>query len=144
MKKLFGVLVLVVIGVAIYQACSAISARLTLSTRVGSRLDEVDASTMDKVRQEVIADAGKLGLTLPPAQIEIRYEDSNVESAAQRLVGKIGMQFQNKRVTIVVRYDARICGVPWAQEIRQTHLKQVATTPPPAQREAQRVLDSEN
>jgi hypothetical protein len=144
MKKLIGILLLVCIGAAIYQASTAISTRLTLNTWVGSRLDEVDANTMDQVRQSVIGDAGKLGVALKPAQIVIQYEDSNVESAAQRLVGKIGMQFQNKRVTIKVRYDANICGVPWAQEIRQTKLKQVAAAPPPAQREAQRILDREN
>jgi hypothetical protein len=117
MKKLIGILLLVVIGVAIYQVSTATATRMTLNSRVGSRLDEVDANTMDRVRQEVIADAGKLGLVLKTAQIGIQYEDSNVEAAAQRLVGKIGMQFQNKRATIVVHYDASICGVPWAQEI---------------------------
>ena len=144
MKKLLLVLLAVVVAVAGYQFFDAVGTQMTLNARVERRLEEVDAPTVERVRQALIRDAGQAGLALTPAQVTIQLEDTDTTSYAQRVAGKTGLAFQNQRVTIVVRYTARVCGWPWPREIRQTKIRQVAVTPPPAQRDAQRVLDSDN
>jgi hypothetical protein len=144
MKKLMGIIIVVLVGVAGYQLFSASATRLALGTALGQQMDRAEPSAPEKLRQAVIAEAGKLGVELEPSQVLIQVKDSATVSYAQRVVGKIGLTFQNKHISLTVRYQAHICGVPWAQEVRQERIKQVSVTPPAPQREAQRVLDSDN
>ena len=54
MKKLLLVLLAVVVAVAGYQFFDAVGTQMTLNARVERRLEEVDAPTVERVRQALI------------------------------------------------------------------------------------------
>lgn len=142
MKKVILLLVVVAVCFIAFKVATVWQTQLALAGRVEYRLDFVEDASLAGVQQDVIHDAGKLGLTLTPAQVEVTCADAKEESYAQRVVGRTGLQFTNKRVSIRVRYEARLLGWAWPQEITRSRLKQVAVQRPAAQREVERVLDS--
>ena len=136
------VVLVVVAGYAAIRASTMIKARMDLADRVESKLDSVDETTIPAVKQELVHDAQKFGVALTPANIAIVCEETTIESIAQRLVGKTGIQFKNKRINIRVRYQFSLLGIPFEQDINRSKIRQVAVQAPERQREAERVLDS--
>ena len=140
-----GIVLAVVVVVAGYGAIrvsTIYKARTDLANRVEYQLDFVDESSLATVRQNLVQDAKKFGIDLTPANIDIAYADTVVESVAQRMVAKTGLQFQNKRINIRVRYQASLLGIGLAQDISRSRIRQVSVQMPERQRELERVLDS--
>jgi hypothetical protein len=142
MKKVVLLLAVVAAGFVAVKVATVYRTQLALAQRVEYRLEFVEDTALASVQQDVIHDAGKLGVALTPAQVEVTCADAREESYAQRLAGRAGLQFTNQRVSIRVRYDARVLGWGWAQEIARSKIKQVAVRPAAPQREVERVLDS--
>ena len=138
---LLGALLLVV--VVSIQFSTMYKAKVDLQSRVEYRLDLVDETSMDSVKQDLIADAAKLGVHLTPANIDLVYADTEILSYAQRVVGrKLHVPYKNKQVAINVEYDAHIIGFPVHQRATASKIKQVSAPEAPTSKAAQEVLDS--
>ena len=136
------VIVVVVAGFAVVQASTVYKAYTDLAARVEHQLDFVDESTTNTVTQEIIRDAGTLGITLQPTDIRIVYEDTEQRSVAQQIVGnRLGTQFTNKRVSISVRYTPHILGIPFSQDITRSKIKQVGAPRMPVPTGERQLLD---
>ena len=136
------VIVLVVAGFAVVQGSAAYKARIDLAQRVEYQLDFVDQSSMNSVKQDIIHDAAKVGIDLRPHDIHIAYEDTEVRSVAQQIVGgRIGTQFTNKRISITVQYKMHILGIPFGQDITRSKIKQVGAPRMPMRSEERQLLD---
>ena len=143
MRGFIIVVILVVLGYAGTQTLTAFKVKGDLTTKVQHYLDLVDAKSIESVKRDLTKDAKELGVTLAPENIVIGYEDTDVQSLAQKMVGgKLGAQFQNKKVTIVVRYTARIALVSVGQQITEMKYVQVAAPVIPPTKAAQELLDS--
>ena len=126
MRKTIIVLLIVVLGgYAVAQFSTAYKAKSDLEQRVEYHLDFVDETSLTSVKQDIIHDAQKFGVALTPANINILYENTDMQTLAQKLTAKTGAQFVNKRVAIEVHYTARVVGMPLAQEIAKSKLKKV-------------------
>jgi hypothetical protein len=141
-----GIAAIVVALVVIYVGAQALTAYRTkgeLAQTVRKFLDFVDEKSIPTVKRDLARDAEKIGIKLSPDNIYITYEDTDIQSAAQRLVGgKLGAQFQNKRVVITVRYTAHIAMLPVPLEVSEFKITQVAAPVIPPSRAAQELLDS--
>lgn len=139
------VIVLVVLGI-IYtgtQALTVYKAKEDLSVRVKHYLDFVDEKSTNEVKTHLVQDAQKLGLALAADNIYITYEDTDIQSMAQQIVGhRLGAQYKNKRVVITLRYTAHVVGVPVAQEVSEFKIVQVAAPVLPPTKQAQELLDT--
>ncbi len=107
--------------------------RTNLTNRLDRDLEMVDESSFDKVRQDVIKEAARLGIELQPADITIIYEDTEHLVYPQRVVSGFA-QFKNKKVEIRARYRASVLGIGWPQEasaskIRQLQVKRASPGP---------------
>jgi uncharacterized protein YpuA (DUF1002 family) len=141
-KAIVVVIVLVAAGYAVVQASAAYKKYTDLTERVKHQLDFVDESTTNTVRQEIIRDAGKMGINLQPTDIGIVYEDTEQRSVAQQIVGnRLGTQFVNKRIAISVHYTAHILGIPLNQIITQSEIRQVGAPRMPMRSEERQLLD---
>jgi hypothetical protein len=141
-KKLIVLILLVVLGYGFVQGLNVFKAKSDFAARVEHQLDFVSDSSTDSVKQDLVKEAQKFGIELAPTDIHISYEDTEVRSVAQQIVGnRLGAQFTNKRVTINVRYDAHILGIPFSQEITQSKIKQVGATRMPMRTEERQLLD---
>jgi hypothetical protein len=118
-------LVLLVVGYVGIQAGGMIKAKGDLEKRVQYHLDFVDESAMESVRQDVVRDAQKFGVTVRAEDIEIGYQDTERQTLPQKLVGPAVARYVNKLVSIRVRYRVRIAGFPVRQEIAAHKIKTV-------------------
>ncbi len=125
MKAIIALAVVVLLGYAAVTGMQQMKTNGDFAERVTHELDFVSNDSMDSVKQDLIGDAKKLGIDLTPDDIRIKYEDTNQETEAQKLVGRIGMQYVNKRVTITVDYVQRILGIPLHKEVMDSHIRQV-------------------
>ena len=82
-------------------------------------------------------------LISPANNIDIVYEDSDLPSIPQRLVGRLGAQFANKRVGISLRYVASVMGLPVHQQISASKIRQVAAPVIQPSKAAQELLDNQ-
>ncbi|MCG3149511.1 MAG: hypothetical protein PCFJNLEI_02974 [Verrucomicrobiae bacterium] len=141
-----AIVTVVVALVVIYigaQALTVYRAKGELRQTVKRYLDFVDDNNSAEVKRDLVRDAQKLGVTLSPDNIHITYGDTDVQSAAQQLVGrKLGAQYHNKRVVITVRYTAHVVMLPVALEVSEFKITQVSAPVIPPSREVQELLDT--
>ena len=143
MKAFIIILVIVLIGYGGVKGMEMFKTKGDFATRVEKQLNFVSETSMDSVKQDLIADAKKLGIDIAPGDIEIAYEDTEQHTVAQNLVGrKVGVQFVNKRVTIRVDYVQRILGIPFHENITQSHIRQVEAPRKQISPEMQQLLDA--
>ena len=126
MKSLIVVLIVVLVGYGFVQGLHALKARNDFEERVNHQLDFVSDTTMDSVKQDLVADAKKLGIDLAPTDITITYEDTEQRTLAQGIVGaRLDVKFFNKRVEIDVNYVQHILGIPFHENVIQSKIRQV-------------------
>jgi len=143
MKSAIGLLILLLIGYAGITGMKQFKANTDFADRVEHQLNFVDENSMDSVKQDLIADAKKLGIDITPNDIDIKYEDTEQHTVAQNLVGKkLDMQYVNKRVTISVDYVQRILLIPFHKNITQAHIRQIQAPRQKPSPEMQQLLDS--
>ncbi|MEI6083479.1 MAG: hypothetical protein WCS70_04180 [Verrucomicrobiota bacterium] len=143
MKAILIILVIVAVFYVGAQALTVYKVKDDLAKQTQHYLDFVDEKSMADVKRDLAAEAKKLGITLSPDNIYITYEDTDIQSMAQRIVGrKLGAQYSNKRVVITVRYTAHIALLPLAQEVSEFKIVQVAAPVIPANKQAQELLDT--
>jgi K+ transporter len=131
MKRVILIGIGLLVGLVAAKAFGLHNAKSKLATKVERQLALVDDKSGPAVKERLIQEAAQVGIQLKPANIQVGYEDAgNVQSVAQKLVGKTGLQFQNKRVSIKVRYTASLLGLPWQQEISQSVVRQISVTAP--------------
>jgi hypothetical protein len=144
MRNVVGIVVvglLVVYGVVEYS--TMLKRRQELKNQVTRYLAFVDEQSIASVRQDLIREAAQLGITLRPEDIHITYEDTDIQSAAQQLVGRrLGAQYKNKRIVITIQYRASVAGIPLSQTVSDYAIRQVAAPVSPPRRELQELLDT--
>ena len=142
MKGVIILILVVVAGYGFVQTINVYKAKSDFATRLEHQLDFVDNNSMDSVKQTLVQEAQKLGIALTPDNIHIAYEDTEQRTVAQKLVGKkLSTQFTNKRATISVHYTARILGFPVAEDIANSHIRQVEAPRMPLRPEERQLLD---
>jgi hypothetical protein len=125
------VLALVVVGYVSSKAATAFKAKIDFAERVEYRLDFVDGTSTNSIKDDVVHDARKLGIDLDPANIHVVYENSLLRTVAQQIVGnQLGTRFVNKQVGISVHYVVNILGISFNQDIVKTKIKQVQERQP--------------
>jgi hypothetical protein len=143
MKAFIIILVIVVIGYGGVKGMEMFKTRGDFAERVDKQLNFVSETSMDSVKQDLVADAKKLGIDIVPGDIQIAYEDTEQHTVAQNLVGrKISVQFVNKRVTISVNYVQHILGIPFHENVTQSHIRQVEAPRKETSPEMQQLLDA--
>ncbi len=143
MKGLVIVVVVVVLGYGLVQWMEVFKANTDFAARVDRQVAFVDENSMDRVKQDVVADAKALGIDITTNDVHIAYEDTEQQSVAENLVSKkIGVDFTNKRVTITVDYIQHILGIPSHQTITQTRIRQVQAPRKQVSPEMQQLLDA--
>ena len=143
MKAFVIVLIIVLIGYGGVKGMEMFKTKGDFAGRVDKQLNFVSETSMDSVKQDLVADAKKLGIDIVPGDIQIAYEDTEQHTVAQNLVGrKIGVQFVNKRVTISVNYVQHILGIPFHENITQSHIRQVEAPRKETSPEMQQLLDA--
>lgn len=143
MKKLVAIAVAALLIAAVVQVSKMFKAKTDLQSRVEHYVEAVDEHSIESVKQELAADAEKLGIQLSPAHVTVVYRDTEQKTMAQKMVGaKIGAQFTNKYVEITAEYDAHILGIPVRQTVVASHVRQVAAPVLPPSKETQELLDS--
>jgi hypothetical protein len=143
MKGLIIGVVVVVLGYGMVQWMNNFKANTDFAARVDGQLNFVDENSMDKVRQDVVADAKALGIDITTNDVRIAYEDTEQQSVAENLVGKkIGVDFTNKRVTITVDYTQHILGISSHQTVTKTRIRQVQAPRKQVSPEMQQLLDA--
>lgn len=130
MKGAILVVLLLVAGYCGLKVAGMYKSKTDLAARVQYRLDFVDEASMDSVKQDLIHDAGKLGIALAPENIRIVYEDTDRRTVAQKLLEGRVAEFSNKQIAIHVRYAERVLGLPIQQEITKSKIKQVQVRRP--------------
>jgi ABC-type molybdate transport system ATPase subunit len=143
MKGLVIAVVVVVLGYGLVQWMEIFKANTDFAARVDRQIAFVDENSMDRVKQDVVADAKALGIDITTNDVHIAYEDTEQQSVAENLVSKkIGVDFTNKRVTITVDYIQHILGIPSHQTITQTRIRQVQAPRKQVSPEMQQLLDA--
>ena len=126
MKSLIVIVIIVVIGYGFVQGLHALKSKSDFAERVDHQLDSVSDTTMDSVKQDLVADAKKLGIELAPSDITITYEDTEQRTVAQSIVGgRLDVQFVNKRVEISVDIVQRILGIPFHENVVESKIRQI-------------------
>jgi hypothetical protein len=142
-KAFIVVLIIVAVGYGFVEGLKAFKAKGDFAERVNHQLDFVSDTTMDSVKQDLIADAKKLGIDLAPDDIRIMYEDTEQHSVAQKLVGKrLDVQFVNKRSEIDVAITQHILGIPFHWKVIQSGIRQVQAPRREPGPEMKQLLDS--
>jgi len=113
-----------------------------LDTFVQRTLDFVDETAKDSVKTDIVQTAHKLGIEVETGDIDVVYEDSDVPTIPQRMVGRLNAQFTNKRVVISLRYVAHVLGLPVHQQITAAKIRQVAAPVMHPNKATQELLDS--
>lgn len=114
-----------------------------LETFVQRTLDFVDETAKESVKTDIVQAAHKLGITVLAGNIDVVYEDSDAPTIPQRLVGRLGVQFTNKRVGISLRYVTSVMGLPVHQQINAAKIRQVAAPVIQPNKTTQELLDSQ-
>jgi hypothetical protein len=125
MKGFILLVVAVLLAYAAVTAMKQMKINGDFAERVTHQLDFVSDTSMDSVKQDLISDGQKLGIDVKLEDIHIQYEDTDQHTVAQNYVGRIGVQYTNKRVTITVDFIQRILGIPFHKEIMDSHIRQV-------------------
>ena len=133
-------LLLAVYGLA--QVGTMFRAKGDLETFVQRTLDFVDETTKESVKNDISQTAYTLGITVIVSNIDVVYEDSDEPTIPQRLTGRLGTQFINKRVVISLRYVAHVMSVPVHQQITKSEFRQVAAPVVQPNKATQELLDS--
>ena len=142
MKAVIVVVLVVLLITGIVQASKMWKATSDLQARAEHYLDFVDEKSIDSVKKDLAAEAGKLGIDLPVGNIEIEYKDTEQQTLAQKIVGgKLGAQFTNKLVHIGARYTAHILLVPITQTVSASHIRQVAAPVLPPSKATRELLE---
>lgn len=132
---LLVILVVLLVTVIATQVSEMVKAKDQLAHRVEYHLDSVREDNFTIVQTQIIRDAAKVGVMLVPDNIRIRYEDTDQRTLPQQMVGnKTGAQFVNKLVSISVRYETCVLGIPVSRQIVKSRLRQVQALrpgPPP-------------
>ena len=143
MKGLIIAVVVVAIGYGLVQWMEIFKANSDFADKLDHQLNFVNETSMNTVKQSVIADAKALGIDVTPNDIHIAYEDTEQQTVAQNLVGrKIGVDFVNKRVSITVDYVAHILGIPCHENVTQSGIRQVQAPRKRASPELEQLLDA--
>lgn len=117
---------LVLVGYVSIKAATAFKAKTDIAQRVEHYLDFVDETSIESVKQDLIRDAKKFGVDLGPENIKVLYQDTELRTAAQQMVGgRLGAQFINKQVAISVNYQVRILGFPLKQDVTNSKIRQI-------------------
>ena len=144
MRSTIVIVVVLLLSVyAIAQVGAMYRAKGDLESFVQRTLDFVDETAKDSVKADVIQTAHKLGIEISANNIDIVYEDSDLPSIPQRMVGRLGAQFANKRVGISLRYVASVMGLPVHQQISASKIRQVAAPVIQPSKAAQELLDNQ-
>ena len=125
MKKFL--IAVVVIGLIWYtgsQLADIYKAKTDLAKVVDQQLDFVNESSQAAVKQKLVDEARKLGVDLSPADIHIKYEDTDVRSVAQNFTARIAT-FVNKRAEIKLSYNAYLAVIPLRQEIEDSKIEHI-------------------
>ena len=143
MKVMIALVVVVLIGYAGLTGMKQFKTNGDFAERVNHELNFVDENSMDSVKQDLVNDAKKLGIDLKPADIYIKYEDTQQRTEAQHLVGnRLDVTFVNKLVTITVDYVQPLLGIPFHKEITQSHIRQIQAPRKEPSPEMKQLLDS--
>jgi len=143
MKGMIALVVVVLIGYAGLTGIRQFKANGDFSERVDHELNFVDENSMDSVKQDLVNEAKKLGIDLKPADIYIKYEDTQQGTVAQHLVGnRLDVTFVNKLVTITVEYVQPILGIPFHKQITQSHIRQIQAPRKEPSPEMKQLLDA--
>ncbi len=143
MKVMIALVVVVLIGYAGLTGMKQFKTNGDFAERVNHELNFVDENSMDSVKQDLVNDAKKLGIDLKPADIYIKYEDTEQRTEAQHLVGnRLDVTFVNKLVTITVDYVQPLLGIPFHKEITQSHIRQIQAPRKEPSPEMKQLLDA--
>src|SRR5579862_8423038 len=142
MKGFIILVVVVLLGYAAVTAMQQMKTNGDLAERVTHQLDFVSDTTMDSVKQDLVNDAAKLGVELKPEDIHIKYEDTDQHTVAQNFVGRVGVQYTNKKVTITIDFIQRILGIPFHKEIMDSHIRSVEAPRKTVSPEMNQLLES--
>jgi len=143
MKVMIALVVVVLIGYAGLTGMKQFKTNGDFAERVNHELNFVDENSMDSVKQDLVNDAKKLGIDLKPADIYIKYEDTQQRTEAQHLVGnRLDVTFVNKLVTISVDYVQPLLGIPFHKEITQSHIRQIQAPRKEPSPEMKQLLDA--
>jgi len=143
MKVMIALVVVVLIGYAGLTGMKQFKTNGDFAERVNHELNFVDENSMDSVKQDLVNDAKKLGIDLNPADIYIKYEDTQQRTEAQHLVGnRLDVTFVNKLVTITVDYVQPLLGIPFHKEITQSHIRQIQAPRKEPSPEMKQLLDA--
>ena len=143
MKGMIALVVVLLIGYAGLTWMKQFKTNGDFAERVDHELNFVDENSMGTVKQDLVNEAKKLGIDLKPADIYIKYEDTEQRTEAQHLVGnKLDVTFVNKLVTITVDYVQPILGIPFHKEITQSHIRQIQAPRKEPSPEMKQLLDS--
>jgi hypothetical protein len=128
---LIVILVVLLVAVLATQIGAMVKAKDALTQRVEYHLDSVREDNAAAVKADIARDAANIGIVLVPDNILIACEDTQQRTLPQKIVGdKIGAQFVNKRVSIIVRYEASVLGIPVARQIAKSKIRQVQALRP--------------
>ena len=124
--KTFLILVIVIglIGYTASQLADIFNAKTNFAKVVDQQLNSVDENSQPAVKQNLVNEARKLGIELSLADIQIKYENTDVHSVAQNLTARIAT-FVNKRAEIKLSYNAHLMGIPLRQEIEDSRIRQI-------------------
>lgn len=144
MKKLIVLAgLLVVAGMAAMQFSTAYKAQIDLAARVEKQLGQVTESSRATVAENVVREAGALGIELTTNNVSVLFRDSDRQTVAQKYVSKpLRAEFLNKEAVIEVRYTARVLGIALKQEIARSRLLQQSVSRPDPNSELKQVLDA--
>jgi len=143
MKVMIALVVVVLIGYAGLTGMKQFKTNGDFAERVDHELNFVDENSMDSVKQDLVNEAKKLGIDLKPADIYIKYEDTQQRTEAQHLIGnRLDVTFVNKLVTISVDYVQPLLGIPFHKEITQSHIRQIQAPRKEPSPEMKQLLDA--
>ncbi len=142
MKGFLIVVIVVLIGYGFVQSLHALKAKSDFAERVDHQLDFVSETTMDSVKQDLIADAKKFDIDLAPTDIDIVYEDTEQRTVAQSIVGgRLGVEFVNKRIEIDAAITQHILGIPFHSTVIQSKIRSVQAPRREVSPEMKQLLD---
>jgi hypothetical protein len=122
---LIAVVVIGLIGFVVSQWTGMLKTKNDLAARAEQQLDLVDDKSQEMVKKKLVEEARKLGVTVVPADIQVKYEDTDVRSLAQQYTAKIAT-FVNKRATIQISYNARFVGFTVPEKIEVFKTRQIS------------------
>jgi hypothetical protein len=110
--RLVVLLVLVSAVYAVYAYFHAIMDHGRLEVAVNRLFENPEYSTPAKLEEEFQQAAEKLGISIPPEQIQFSLANTDEKSQAGKLVQPSGMLIQSKVLTLDADYTRRILGFP--------------------------------